>query len=150
MDKLDKFLLEEVQFNFPVTAKPYREIGKRLGLSEKEVINRLIRLKENGVIRYIGAIFNTAKLGMESTLIAAQVSSGDLKRISAIINKFDNVSHNYLREGSRFNLWFTVTAPSGKLERVIKKIRTITGMKNIMSLRNRRTFKIDVRFRLNG
>ena len=149
MDRFDKLLLEEIQFNFPVTAKPYREIGKRIGLSERRVVNRLMRLKENGVIRYIGAVFNTTKIGMESTLVAAQVPSRDLKRTSAIINKFDNVSHNYLREGSKFNLWFTVTAPSGKLEGMVKKIKTIAGIKTIMSLRSRRIFKIDVRLRLN-
>ena len=51
MDNIDKNLLNEIQSGFPVTPQPFLELGKRLDISESEVIDRIKKLKKEGVIR---------------------------------------------------------------------------------------------------
>lgn len=63
-----------------------------------------------------------------------------------IINSYQGVTHNYLREHN-YNLWFTVTAPSpGKLEQVVREIQERTGLKEFHSLPSQNLFKIAVKF----
>ena len=46
MDNTDKRILNEIQSDFPIVPLPYLELGKRLNLSEHEVIGRVKKLKE--------------------------------------------------------------------------------------------------------
>ncbi|MBW2142953.1 MAG: AsnC family protein [Deltaproteobacteria bacterium] len=38
MNETDKKILNEIQSDFPITSRPYLELGKRLDMSEVEVI----------------------------------------------------------------------------------------------------------------
>ena len=49
MDKLDTEILNEIQWKFPLTAKPFDEIAKKFEISSDEVKDRLIQLKRKGV-----------------------------------------------------------------------------------------------------
>jgi DNA-binding Lrp family transcriptional regulator len=73
MDEVDKELINRLQSDFPVTSRPFLKVGQMLGLTEEEVINRLSRLKDIGVIRRIGANVSPQKVGFTSTLCAAHV-----------------------------------------------------------------------------
>ena len=55
MDDLDRQLLNRLQSDFPLTSAPYQLLGEELGLNEAEVLERIGRLKEQGIIRRIGA-----------------------------------------------------------------------------------------------
>ncbi len=148
MDARDKRLIEELQFDFPLTEQPYRELACRLKMPEEEVIARIKKLKKEKVIRYIGPLFNMAKLGYESTLLAMCVPQKDLRRVVRMINRIDEVSHNYLRDDQRYNLWFTLTVPQGTLSARIKKIKKMTGISDLLNLKNEGMLKLDTRFRL--
>jgi len=111
LDPVDNKLINLIQSNFPLVAEPYREIGTILGIGEDEVMERIKRLKENGVFRRLGGIFDSRKLGYAGTLCAIKVPENRIDETAAVINSFPGVTHNYLREHS-FNMWFTVLAPS--------------------------------------
>ena len=108
MDNTDKKLLDIVQDGFPLTSEPYREIASLLGVSEQDVIPRLKRLKDEGIIRRIGAIFDSKKLGYCSTLCAMKVPDQRIDEVALIINEYNGVTHNYLRN-HEYNVWFTIT-----------------------------------------
>lgn len=148
MDKKDKLLLYELQFNFPLNEKPYREIAKKLDMTENEVIERIKILKRKKIIRYIGPVLDFKKLGFESTFLAMSVPKKKISQVRRIINSFDNVSHNYLREDEKYNLWFTVTAPGGQLSKQVKLIRELTGINDVLNLKSEETLKIDTRFKI--
>lgn len=148
MDRIDRDLLNELQFDFPLHQDSFAEIGLRLGISEDSVRERVSRLKQEGVIRYIGPLFNMSKLGFESTLAAMSVPEQDLDRVAEIISRMDCVSHNYLREDPEFNLWFTVTVPLGNIEEKLEEIKAETGIVQILDLRNEGMLKLDTRLRL--
>lgn len=149
LDSVDIKLLNKIQTNFPLVPEPYREIGETLGIREDEVIYRIKRLVENGVIRRLGGIFDSRKLGYTGTLCAMKVPKDKIEEVAAVVNSFSGVTHNYIREHS-FNMWFTVLAPSKeKLDEIINKIKSNTGIDEMMVLPAEKIFKIRVNFDLD-
>ncbi len=150
MDLLDRKLLDEVQKAFPLTERPYKTLGERLGLREEEVIGRLKRLKDSGILRQIGAIFNPSSLGHRSTLVAAEVPEEALETAAKVINSHKGVTHNYLRD-HELNMWFTLVVPPGRsLEEEAERLCGSAGARRWFLLPVKRTFKIAVVFDLEG
>ncbi len=56
MDKLDTEILNEIQWTFPLVAKPFDVIAKKFEISPDEVKDKLIQLKRKGVLRQLSAI----------------------------------------------------------------------------------------------
>lgn len=147
MDKIDRCLLNMIQGDFPLTEEPYAELGRRLGLEEREILERLARLKDKGIIRRIGAVFELRHLGYTSTLCAMQVPEERLEEVAALVNSFPEVTHNYLREDS-YNMWFTLIGPCRRrLEKIIGQIKAATGLP-LLELPAERPYKIKVNFNL--
>ena len=88
-----------------------RAIADDLGITEDDVLARLAELKRQNVVRQISAIFDTRRLGYKTTLVAFAYADGDLHDGAIYINRHPGVSHNYAREGSYYNLWFTLAVP---------------------------------------
>lgn len=148
LDETDKLILNRIQSNFPVDSRPFRAIGKDLNLSESEVIERVARLKEDGIIRRIGGNFVPDKVGYVSTLCAARVPEDRVAEFAGIVNHYSGVTHNYQRDDD-FNVWFTFIAPSmAKIEENLAEISARTGINDILNLPATRVFKIKAHFEL--
>jgi DNA-binding Lrp family transcriptional regulator len=148
MDAIDKQLLNILQKEFPLEEQPFLVVGERLGIREDEVLARVRKMKEKGVIRRIGAVFDGKKLGRASTLCAARVPEDQIRSFVRIVNAEKGVTHNY-RRGHEYNVWFTATAASTeKLEALLLKVKKKTGITDILDLHAVRTFKIDASFDL--
>jgi DNA-binding Lrp family transcriptional regulator len=146
MDDIDRKLLNLIQEDFPIAAAPFAEVAARLGIGEVEVLERIGRLKEKGIIRRIGAVFDLRKLGFASTLCAARVPEGGVREFVEAVNANPGVTHNYLRD-DEYNIWFTLIAAGEEaLEAALAAIKRETGIDDILSLRATRTFKINARF----
>lgn len=147
MTEKERLLLQYLQDDFPLAARPFALAGARFGISEDEVLAILARLERRKVIRYLGAIFDPKRLGIHSVLCAADVAPRDVAAVARAISSLREVSHNYLRQGNP-NLWFTVSAGSAeKLARTLKDMRALTGG-SLRSFPVIQTFKIDARFHL--
>ena len=59
MDDLDRRLLNRIQSDFPLVARPFQELGQPLGLSEDEVVERMRALGARVVLH--GEDFDAAK-----------------------------------------------------------------------------------------
>jgi len=148
MDDLDRKLLNLIQKGFPIVSEPYRKIGEDLGITEEEAFSRVKRLKEEGVIRRIGAVFEPGRLGFVSTLCAARVPRERLEAFVRTVNAFEGVTHNYERNHP-YNVWFTVTAPSREeIGRFLRELRENTGISDILDLQAVNKFKVDATFEL--
>lgn len=144
MDSLDKQLITQLQSDFPVSSRPFAEIGDRLGISEDEVIERLTAIKESGEIRRMGASFDSRKMGYSSTLCAVSVPPDRLDEAIGVINSYHNVTHNYERNHD-YNVWFTLIAPSReRISEILGEIETKAGIGPIINLPAVRLFKIQV------
>jgi siroheme decarboxylase len=146
LDSIDRAILNEIQSDFPIRTRPYLEISKRLGLKEKEVLERVKKMTGGGIIRRIGANFNSRKLGFTSTLCAAKVPTDKLPLFIEAVNRYPGVTHNYERDGE-YNIWFTFIAESSEIiESSLEEIRQETGVRDLISLPAKKLFKIRVNF----
>ena len=148
MDNLDKEILNEIQWTFPLTPKPYSEMAKKFGLSDQEMMQRLRVLKEAGIIRQISAIFDTRKLGYKSALVAMAIEPEKLDYVANQVNRHPGVSHNYERN-HEYNLWFTLAVPPGSdLKTEIDKFSKLPGIKKTRLLPTIKLFKIGVKLEM--
>jgi DNA-binding Lrp family transcriptional regulator len=148
MDNLDKEILNEIQWTFPLTPKPYSEMAKKFGLSDQDMMQRLRVLKEAGIIRQISAIFDTRKLGYKSALVAMAIEPEKLDYIANQVNRHPGVSHNYERN-HEYNLWFTLAVPPGSdLKTEIDKFSKLPGIIKTRLLPTIKLFKIGVKLEM--
>ena len=146
IDDSDRAILNRIQSDFPITSRPYLGVADELGLTEKEVLNRVSRLKEAGIIRRIGGNFVPDKLGYVSTLCAAKVPEERIERFAEVVNRYPGVTHNYRRD-NKFNIWFTFIAPSmEEIEQNLREISEKTGITDILNLPATKEFKIRAQF----
>ena len=147
MDLTDRELLNIIQTKFPLVEQPYEELGNSLGVSEGEVIDRLDALRRDNVVRQISAIFDTRRLGYKTSLVAMAYDPGKLHSGALKINEHPGVSHNYAREGSFYNLWFTLAVPPGdSIETTVDRMAGETGAESVRVMPTIRFFKIGVNF----
>ncbi|MGB9588366.1 MAG: AsnC family transcriptional regulator [Armatimonadota bacterium] len=146
MDYLDRQLLNIIQVDFPIASRPYQILAERLGISESEVLERVHRLFETGIIRKIGPSFDTRRLGHVSILVAARVPEERVDEVAHIISSYPQVTHNYGRK-SEYNLWFTlICRDEGEMNDILESIKSRTGISEMHMLPAERTFKIKVEF----
>lgn len=62
----DRSLIAAIQDGLPLVKDPYAEIGRKLGLSEAEVIESIKELTERGVIRRFGLVLSHRDLGYKA------------------------------------------------------------------------------------
>lgn len=147
MDEIDKKLLNILQKEFPLTERPFLEVAQKCGLEEEEVINRVQKLKEAGIIRRIGAIFDGAKLGRASTLCGVKVPQEELESFIKAVNANPGVTHCYKRD-NEYNVWFTLNAEDEQdIDNILAQLKTETGIDdNFLSMKAVKTFKINATF----
>ncbi|MFO7803278.1 MAG: siroheme decarboxylase subunit alpha [Desulfovermiculus sp.] len=147
MDNTDKRILDIIQTEFPLVSRPYAHIGAQVGLTQGETLARVRALQKRGVIRRIGANFQSRRLGWKSTLCAAAVPEDKLEEFIAFVNSYPGVTNNYLRRHT-YNVWFTFIGPSWQdIEDSLAAITEKTGIQ-VLNLPAERMFKIRVDFRM--
>ena len=145
IDPLDKQLLNEIQWTFPLSSRPYLEIATKHGLTEDDVMKRISLMKRIGLIRQINAIFDTRKLGYKSALVAFAVKKERLDSVALQVNKHPGVSHNYERD-HEFNMWFTLAVPAdGDLKRDLEIMASLEGVIKFRLLPTLKLYKIGVK-----
>lgn len=148
LDPIDQRLLDEFQRDFPLDPQPFAVIAQALDLPEADVIARLTALRDEGRIARVGATVRPNTAGA-STLAAMSIPEDRLTDVAACVGQESGVNHSYLREHD-WNLWFVATAPNADaLATSLDAIRTDTGL-DVLDLRLRRPFNIDLGFRLSG
>lgn len=149
MDELDKSILQELQDNFPICTRPFKEMVKKFNMDENELIEKIKNLKQKGLIRKIGPKINIKKLEKRVTaLLAAKIKSENIDNVVKEINKFNEVSHNYERTHD-YNVWFTLSAKDQEsFDNILNKISNLNGIDDIISLPTIKFFKLNVRFNL--
>jgi DNA-binding Lrp family transcriptional regulator len=146
MDEEDAKILEAVQEGLAITERPFHSLGRTLGMSETEVLLRLSRMQEEGLVRRIGPILDLKRLGLGGVLVALKVPAGEADEAALVVNEFLEISHDYLRPNpSGYNLWFTVSARDDRIEEILQDIAARTGLEQLV-LPTVKIFKIGVKF----
>lgn len=144
----DLRILAALQYDFPLSEKPFDTLAHQLGLDAEDLWRRVNQMLDGGVIRRIGASLDSQKLGFASTLAAVRIAPDAVDRAAEIIGRYPEVTHSYLRD-HEFNLWFTlIAADDQRIETILQEVRTelSLGIFDVLNLPRVRTFKIDARF----
>ncbi|MCP4375222.1 MAG: radical SAM protein [bacterium] len=146
LDDHDKVIMSVIQANFPVDRRPFERLAAYLDDDADDIIRRVRKMQSDGIIRRLGAVFDSRSLGYVSTLVAAKVAPENLDEVAGEVTKLAGVTHNYRREHA-YNLWFTLTCESSeRLEDTLDDIRARTAALEVHSLPALKVYKIRVNF----
>jgi len=148
-DQTDLAILNALQDDLPLVSRPWKAIAERLGITEPEIISRMNRLKDTGIIRGISPVLESRHLGLHAaTLVALHVPEERVDEVAAIISSYAEVSHNFQRD-HYYSLWFTIAAQTEEgIRTVLDEILQRTGIPepDVLNLPTIKKIKIDVRF----
>jgi DNA-binding Lrp family transcriptional regulator len=147
MQAADRRLLERIGEGIPLTGRPFRDIGEALGMGECEVIGRVRRLMDEGVIRRFGARIDHRKIGFSANAMACwNVPEPDLDRVGRILAAHPAITHCYERgtvPGAwEFNLYTVIHGHSREeVTRALAGLAGRTGVSEYATLFSTRRFK---------
>ena len=97
LDDLDRAILNAAQEDLPLTHRPFAALAGRLNIDEAEVLARLRRMKEAGIITRFGPFFDAAAMGGAFCLCAMAVPEDEFETVMTKVNARPEVAHNYER-----------------------------------------------------
>ena len=129
MDAIDRLIINQLQSDFPICEAPYQVVAERLGLTEANLIERLQALLANGTLTRFGPLYHAERMGGALTLAAVKVPPERFAEVTAIINAFPEVAHNYARS-HELNMWFVLATESlAQQQNTITAIEQQTGLR---------------------
>lgn len=146
----EALLLNEIQGDIPLVARPYRLLAERAGMTEAEALAVLDAKKAEGILRQVSAIFDTRTLGYSSSLVAARHDPKQIDEGAAVVSAHPGVSHNY-RRNHAYNLWYTIAVPpDADLRAHVDRLHDLSGAETTRLMPTLHLFKIGVKFDMTG
>ncbi len=98
MDAIDREIISASQTGLPLTPEPYQTLAEQIGISTDELMQRLTRMQELGIIRRIGAIPNHYKLGYKHNgMTVWDIDDSYIDELGKKVGALEFVSHCYHR-----------------------------------------------------
>lgn len=126
-DDTDRRIINAMQGDFPLSERPFAELGAQLGLGEEALIARLQSMLDDGVLTRFGPMFQIERMGGAFCLAAMAVPEAEWQRTVDSVNALPEVAHNYRREHA-LNMWFVLaTATPEGIHAAAERIEDATG-----------------------
>jgi DNA-binding Lrp family transcriptional regulator len=131
LDAFDRAIVRATQGGLPLVPRPYAEVGARVGLSGGEVVARMRRMQDLGVIRRIAAVPNHYALGYTANGMSVwDVPDEQVDELGRRVGALACVSHCYQRPRHLpdwpYNLFAMVHGRSR--DEVEEKVQLIAGV----------------------
>lgn len=127
-DSTDRKIINALQGGFPLSERPFRDAAEALGIGEDELIARIGRLRESGVLSRFGPMFDAAKMGGAFCLCAMAVPEARFDEVTEAVNRHPQVAHNYERAHA-LNMWFVLASDAkDDIEATARLIEQETGI----------------------
>ena len=133
MDDIDKSIISYIQEEIHCIEEPFKHISNILKITEDEVIHRIERLIESGVIRRVGAILNHRNVGYSANaMVVWRISEKSIENIGKIMALQKEVSHCYKRVTYKnwpYNLYTMIHAKTKEeCDETIEHISALVGI----------------------
>ena len=116
IDEKDKTVIRLIQGDLPLESRPFASLAEQAGMTEEEFVDRILALKESGVIRRFGATLRHQEAGFNSNaMVAWQVPEECIEEVGTVLSGFREVTHCYHRRPQRdwtYNLYTMVHGES--------------------------------------
>jgi len=97
-DDLDRRLILATQAGLPLVPRPFEQLARELGSSPAEIMGRLQRMLDSGVIRRIGAVPNHYAIGYNANgMTVWDVVDERIEACGEAVGALDFVTHCYRR-----------------------------------------------------
>lgn len=98
LSPVEKRLIHELGGDIDPGPRPFADLGRRVGLSEDEVVAVLRDLRRKGYLRRFGATLRHQRSGFTSNaMVAWRVEPDRIEAVGRILASFDEVTHCYQR-----------------------------------------------------
>ncbi len=145
LDPTDRVLINRLQRGLPIVPQPYAAVAAELGLTETDLLARIQRLLDTGILSRFGPMFQIERAGGRFTLAAIAVPPERFEEVAALVNAFPEVAHNYQRTHA-LNLWFVVaTASPEQCADTLRRIEAATGLP-VRDMPKEREFRVHLYF----
>jgi siroheme decarboxylase len=147
MDAIDRKILLETEKGLQLTPEPFKEIAVQVGITPKEVIERLKRLQETGIIRRFGASLKPNSVGfLANALVAWKVPQSRVEEVGRFFSEYDEISHCYEREPIagkwEYNIYTVMHAHEREtIQQLVKQLSTATALEEYSILYSKRNLK---------
>ena len=133
-------LIRALQDDFPLCPRPFEAIGKRVGMSEDQVITAVGQLRQGSALRRIAATLNHNFAGYAiNSMLVWDVPEDRLDDAAGAAARFPQVTHCYARQRDPefdYNLYTMVHETSeAALEALISTLQTCIQPDKWLSLR---------------
>ena len=143
MTELEQNLLAIIQDAFPLEERPYQVLAGQLGSDEQSVFAAVENLRQSGIIRRIGGVYDSKALGFISRLCAGKVTESAIEAFATAVNEIPAITHNYQRS-HEYNVWFTVIAQyEAEIQKIVDDVCAKTDLHDVHVLLATKKFKIN-------
>lgn len=98
LDAVDRRIIAATEAGLPLTTRPYHTLAEQIGLDVADVMARLQRMHDNGMIRRIAAVPNHYKIGYRlNGMTVWDVDDAHIAELGAAVGQLPFVSHCYRR-----------------------------------------------------
>ena len=170
MNSFEQQILDVIQDAFPLTERPYLRLAEMLNcdskkdagekcanlvVTEQKVFDAVEKMRTSGVIRRIGGVYDSKKLGFISRLCAGKVPASSLdfseephaltsmESFATVVMDEPAITHNYIRS-HEYNVWFTVIAENEfAIQTVVDRVCAKTELHDVHVLTATKKYKIN-------
>jgi siroheme decarboxylase len=144
LEKIDLDILKLAQGDLPISEEPFAAWASELGISQDELISRLKRFKETGLIRDFKAILRHQKAGiLANAIVTWAVEEEKVEEAGKVLSGYEAITHCYERpDFGAYNIFTMIHAKTKKdLLDMVSKISEKTGLRDYKIFWSKREFK---------
>ncbi len=155
LGRVDRAILNAFQGGFPVVEQPFDTAAAALAdhgidITGPELLDRVQRLDEEGVLSRFGALINAEEIGGTATLVATHAPEDSYDEHVELVNAHPEVAHNYEREHPHLNMWFVLSVvDEERVDEVLAEIEAETG-EETYNLPKQQEFHVGAKFPVEG
>jgi DNA-binding Lrp family transcriptional regulator len=146
LSDLEKVIIRELTGDLPVTTRPFAPIARQLGISQKNLLQIIKKLKDEGFIRRFGATLRHRNSGFSANaMVVWRIPEEKIDEVGPAMASYREVSHCYHRRPQgdwKYNLFTMIHGASEeKCRKIAEKISRATAMNDYQLLFSRKEFK---------
>jgi DNA-binding Lrp family transcriptional regulator len=156
VDGIDWAVMMRVQDGIPLVDHPFAGPAQEIGIPEEDLIARIRRLIDDGIIRRFGARINNRRCGfIQNAMIAWNVPDKRVDEVGRIFAADPAVTHCYERRiipGRWEHNVFTMVhcRSEAEVKHLIERLSAKAGIKDFQTLPSGEEFKRTVSVRITG
>jgi len=145
-DAIDRDIIALLQGDLPLESRPFHKLAQQLNMSEQEIVERMIKMQQKGILRRWGAILRHQQAGyLANAMVAWKVAAAQADEAGKVMAGYKEISHCYLRkvpDSFAYNLFTMVHAHSEhELRQLLSDVSEHTGIEDYSVIKSLKEYK---------